>query len=396
MQGNRGWMGGVEYIKNLIFALNSLPQETRKTFQLCLLSIQDLESGIFRQLQLNVDQTYSKESVIDDVALLDRIQGKILRTFFKYDRDFVKNNLFLDKFFSKEKFEFVYPLSLEADFLGKPTYRSAAWIPDFQHKYLPQFFSKSEIHSRDQSFSLTARNAKTIILSSKSAELDCQKFFPESINKTQVLSFRTSIDSSWYQANPQDIQEKYCLPDKFFLVSNQFWQHKNHLVIFQALKILQSQSIYPQIVFTGSIYDYRRPDFVDTILQTIHQLGLFHQVYLLGLIPRSDQIQLIRRSIGMIQPSLFEGWSTVVEDGRCLGKSLILSDISVHLEQNPPDCLFFERNSPESLAIQIADRWNNLLPGPNLEQEAIARNINLLEVQAYGYRFLEIAQGRVL
>jgi hypothetical protein len=83
----------------------------------------------------------------------------------------------------------------------------------------------------------------------------------------------------------------------------------------------------------------------------------------------------------------------VVEDARALGKSMLLSNFSVHLEQNPPNSLFFNRESPESLASLLADWWEHLSPGPDLEQEAIARTNNLLEIQEFGERFLEMAKG---
>ena len=35
MQGGRNWIGGAEYIKNIIFALSSLPHEVRSTFEIC-------------------------------------------------------------------------------------------------------------------------------------------------------------------------------------------------------------------------------------------------------------------------------------------------------------------------------------------------------------------------
>ena len=72
---------------------------------------------------------------------------------------------------------------------------------------------------------------------------------------------------------------------------------------------------------------------------------------------------------------------------------MILSDIFVHLEQNPPNSLLFERNSPESLGSFLADWWENLSPGLALEQEAVSRTNSNSEVQAFGYRFLEIAKG---
>jgi glycosyltransferase involved in cell wall biosynthesis len=384
MQGGKDWIGGTEYIKNIVFALASLPDEVRSTFELCLLCSNSVESSLYNQINSDLDRIYYLELDLQPVTVLNRIIWKFQRSFFK------ENNARLDDFFRREKIDFVYPYFTEST--RKPAYQSAAWIYDFQHKYLPEFFTKEEIQIRDRLFASIAGHSSTVVLSSKTAEADFHKFYPEAATKTQVLSFKTYPNSSWYNFDPRQTQKQYCLPDRFFIVSNQFWQHKNHLVIFKALKILQSKSIYPMVVCTGSIYDFRQPDYSNTILQTIHTLGIAQQIYLLGLIPRLDQIQLMRCSLAVIQPSLFEGWSTVVEDARCLGKLMILSDLPVHLEQNPPNSVFFERYSADSLAAILGDWWEQRSPGIDIEQEAIAKENNLKEVQKFGQQFLKIVK----
>ncbi len=385
MQGGRGWMGGTEYIKNIVSALASLPTEVRSTFELCLICSKSLDSSLYSKVEPHLNTIYYQEVDLEPFTVPNRIRWKIINTLFK------QGDPRFEAFIKKQKIDFVYPYFNQG--IGHKSYHCAAWIYDLQHKYLPELFTQQDIQYRDHSFELIARHASTVVLSSKTAESDFQKFFPEVTHKSKVLSFKTSPPSAWYEADPQQIQHKYSLPERFFLVSNQFWQHKNHLVVFKALKLLQEKSIYPIVVCTGHIYDYRRPDYSDTILQTLHRLDIAHQIYLLGLIPRLDQVQLMRRSLAVIQPSLFEGWSTVVEDARCLGKSMILSDLPVNLEQNPPNSIFFDRNSPESLAPLLEDWWEHLSPGPNLEQEAIAKANNLSQVQEFGYRFLEIAKG---
>ncbi len=169
-----------------------------------------------------------------------------------------------------------------------------------------------------------------------------------------------------------------------------FGKHKNHLAVFEALRLLQARGITPAIVCTGHLYDDRQPDYCDTILQAIQTSGLA-EVFLLGLTPKSDQMQLLRRAIALIQPSLFEGWSTVVEDARCLGKPMILSDFPVHLEQQPPHSSFFERTSADALAGLMATYWDSLSPGPDLERESVAWARNREEIVSFAREFLRIA-----
>jgi len=69
-----------------------------------------------------------------------------------------------------------------------------------------------------------------------------------------------------------------------------------------------------------------------------------------------------------------------------------------HLEKailsvfNPQIFYCFDRSSPASLAQIMADCWQKLFPGPDLEQEAIARESNNKEIQLFAQKFLEIAR----
>ena len=387
MQGGLGWIAGIEYIKNIAIALGSLPPEVRSTFDLLLLCSKTTNEDIQKQVKPYLDELLYEEDCLQPINLVNQIYWKGIKI--------VSGQLSprLDKFLKARSIDFVYPyLSGNA---ASQSYQSAECIFDLQHKYLTQFFSAEDISSRDSWFSGVADRAGTIVLNSKAAESDLHKFFPASIGKTKVLCFKTVPMPQWFEGDPVRVQQEYSLPDRFFLISNQFWQHKNHLMVFEALNLLKQDKIYPVVVCTGHIYDNRKPDHSDIILQSIHKVGISQQVHLLGLIPKFDQVQLMRRSIGIIQPSLFEGWSTLVEDARLLGKSIILSDLPVHIEQNPPHSAFFDCESPEQLAKIMGEYWERLTPGPDLEREATAISIADREVRDFGHRFLDIARGYI-
>jgi glycosyltransferase involved in cell wall biosynthesis len=61
----------------------------------------------------------------------------------------------------------------------------------------------------------------------------------------------------------------------------------------------------------------------------------------------------MRESRAVIQPSLFEGWSTVIEDAKALGVPVIASDLPVHLEQLGKEGAFFSRTDATELADKI-------------------------------------------
>lgn len=383
VNGGRSWMGGVEYIKNIVFALKKYQERAGEEFRVSLIVNNDIEKELFESIFPLLENIYYREEFIRRSSLTEAMTEWYQRTL-KH-----RHFYFLEKFLD-DNFDFVFPYF---SFEDRPLLvKYASWLPDFQHKYLKEFFSQEEIVDRDDYFLKTAARAPLVVLSSRMAEADFRKFFPQYAHKTTVLPFRTIPDESWFENDPAMVQQRYHLPDRFFIVCNQFWQHKNHLLVFEALSILQQQGIRPIVVCTGHFYDHRFPAYTDRVLQMVNERGLAEQVYFLGLLAKYDQIQLVRHSQTVIQPSLFEGWSSVVEDARCLGKPIILSDIEVHKEQNPPLCRFFERTSSTNLAEKMAVAWEGLSPGPDLAEESVARARNREEVLQFAEGFLEIAK----
>ncbi len=295
--------------------------------------------------------------------------------------------------------DFIYPLTYDNQYNidvtlplggGRLPFRWAGWIPDFQHRYLPQLFTEAEIAKRNRGIEALVQDAPTIVLSSKTAAEDLKRFHPAADHKAEVLTFATFPDPGWYS---DDCGEDLSwLPSRFFLVSNQFWKHKNHLVLFEALHLLAAKGIRPVVVCTGQLQDFRDPDYANLILQSLHKMGIANQVLLLGLVARRSQIEMMRRSLAVVQPSLFEGWSTVVEDSRVLGKRCVLSDIAVHREQDPPGALFFDPANPQALADRLAEAWETLTPGPDTNAETEARERAEKRLAEVGRTFLDIAR----
>ncbi len=98
----------------------------------------------------------------------------------------------------------------------------------------------------------------------------------------------------------------------------------------------------------------------------------------------------MRQALCVLNPSLFEGWSSTVEEAKSLGKSLLLSALPVHREQNRAGTLFFDHQDPEDLAIKLETIWQDGSPGPDLRLEAMARQALPERLRQFGEAFLSI------
>src|SRR5712692_9628701 len=93
---------------------------------------------------------------------------------------------------------------------------------------------------------------------------------------------------------------------------------------------------------------------LSSLLQAIASAGLNGQITILGQVSYADLVNLMRTAALVIQPSRFEGWSTIVQDAKALGRPLICSDIAVHREQASSALGSFPCDKPEVLASLLA------------------------------------------
>ena len=162
--------------------------------------------------------------------------------------------------------------------------------------------------------------------------------------------------------------EKYNITQPYFIVSNQFYKHKNHIVVYEAIKSLRDEWKDFQVVLTGKEEDYRNPGYITQLKELVKNNELEEHVRTLGVIPRADQLGLMKYSTAVIQPSKFEGWSTVVEDAKSLQKQILLSNIAVHIEQMNENAYYFEPDSSEQLKTLMHSLLKgSILPKPILE-----------------------------
>ena len=233
------------------------------------------------------------------------------------------------------------------------------YIFDFQHRHLPHLFTEAERHGRDVSIGRMLEAATVVICNSESAREDAERFHPGSAAKIVSLPFTAVPRAGWFDLDPVQVRRRYGLPERYFLVSNQFWLHKDHPTAIRAFAAYLAQGGSPAaaLVCTGKIHDYRDPGYGETIRALVAELGLDGQVHLLGHIPKDDQIALLRGAVAVVQPTWFEGGrgGGAVLDAIAVGVPALMSDIPVNLEIAADNCRFFKKADPSALAALMLE-----------------------------------------
>ena len=267
-----------------------------------------------------------------------------------------------------------------------------SWLPDFQHIHLPEMFEESERAWRDTHYFQSAKAADRVVSLSNAVKEDFNKFAPSLAHKSRVVRPVSDIPQCTYETNPLSVIKLYHLPEKFVFLSNQFWRHKNHLKVFEAVRVLKERGEAITVVCTGYPGDYRHVAYFASLWEQLSRWSIRDQVIYLGTIPREHLVQLIRQSVFLLNPSLFEGWGMSVDEARSIGKQVLVSDIPVHREQDPPKAVFFDPNDCDDLASKMVRLWRGNLPGPDWELEAEARDAITMRLQSIAEEFVAICR----
>lgn len=345
-QYNDNWIGGTYYIINIIKALDVL-DDIDKPYLIIFYNSKDSI-----ELIETLNYPYIEFQYFDlTFNIFERIIDKFSNIIF--------NHGIIKKKIGNGRIKNLYPVNSSINLSNIDNF--FFWIPDFQEWHLPDFFSKQEIKYRKQSQKYLVDNKYPIVFSSNNALDDFNRFYPNNKNRKEVLRFVSIVDDNYLNIDISQLKKKYNIEGKYFIAPNQFWKHKNHKIIVEAVKVLKGKDVEILIVFTGKEHDYRNPDYTIKLKQEIKEAGLEDNFCFLGFIDRAEQLQLMKNSIAIVQPSLFEGWSTVVEDTKALNHVIVLSNLPLHREQISDNCLFFDPLNEIDLADKLVFAMNNNL-----------------------------------
>lgn len=255
--------------------------------------------------------------------------------------------------FRERKIDMVFE---SARFFGwRLPFPTIAWFPDFQHRLLPHLFSRSAYWRRDLGFRVQIASRRHIMLSSESALGDLRRFYPGLTNGVSVVRFATAPPAHLLATDPADVVAQYGLPRRYFYLPNQFWRHKNHQLVVDALDLLKRDGFDVVVAASGSTYDAREPEYFASVMRAAEARGVARNFRHLGMIPLGHVYALLRTSIALINPSRCEGWSTTVEEAKSFGVPMLLSDLDVHREQTGGGARYFGIDDARALADHMRE-----------------------------------------
>ena len=358
----KSWVGGLQYFKNV----HQICRNSKYTLNIIC------NKKNYNQLKKEfIDVRFILTDIFDLNNNKQRIFSKLKILLFGKDN-------FLENFLTKKNIHyFMYSgfLGRNSKIINIPT------IWDFQEIINPSNFSFRERILRSFNHYMCLTNSSKVILGTKHDQNKFSRGKHKNKKKSYVMNMSDPL-TDFKIISKKKILDKYKIKNqKYYILPNQYWKHKNHILALKALESLESSwKKKILIVSTGACNDWRYQDHFKYIKSYILKKDLKNNYQILGLIDRNDLFNLIYHSIGLIQPSKSEGESGSVEMAKSFNKITLLSAIDVHKEQRPKRSYFYDIDDHKKLSNYLINLYQefNLIKEKKLINKSLDDNKKIL------------------
>ncbi len=246
-----------------------------------------------------------------------------------------------------------------------PTVPLVSVVYDLQHLVYPEFFTPQQRAFRQQHIrQASARSARLVAISDfvRQALLASVSLPPERVMTVHLGLL--DADASPAAPAPDPLGRLGLRPEGFVLYPANFWPHKNHVRLFEALRDFRARrpGVDLKLVCTGS------PNALMAELEQVARSVLPPQaVVFAGYLTRAELRGLLQTCRALVFPSLFEGFGMPVIEALAMGKPVLCSnvtslpevagDAAVYFDPLQPgqiaDALVLLEDAPDRLAAQV-------------------------------------------
>ncbi|HNR86833.1 MAG TPA: glycosyltransferase family 1 protein [Spirochaetota bacterium] len=247
-------------------------------------------------------------------------------------------------------------------------YAYTVW--DLEHRKQPYFPEVSHTGwTRDQRESLfreTLPGASMILTGTECGRQEIVKFYGVDERLVHVLPL-PAPPAAAIPANADGNIGRISITAPYLFYPAQFWPHKNHIVILEALSLLRQQGTAEfSAVFTGSDKGN-----LGYIRAQIARLGLEDTVHIPGFVSRDELAALYRGAFALVYPTLFGPDNLPPLEAFALGCPVLVAEIPGAREQLGAAPLYFSPTSERDLAKAILGLSRN----PVLRKRMIASGL---------------------
>jgi glycosyltransferase involved in cell wall biosynthesis len=249
--------------------------------------------------------------------------------------------------------------------------QSVGTIHDLMHRYessFPEVSSRFRYFIREHRFKNIANYCDLILVDSNVGLQHVVESYGVAKEKIYPLPY---IAPSYIKVDLErdNFEEFYALPKNFLFYPAQFWPHKNHKRLVDALQI--AIKIHPDInlVLSGGL----RHQF-ENIRGYVDSLGLAGHVHFVGYVPDQDLRGFYIRARALVMPTFFGPTNIPPLEALASGCPVIISGIYGIEEQLKDAALYFNPLNIADIAQKIVMVWGDNALANDLCSKGLARS----------------------
>ena len=271
-------------------------------------------------------------------------------------------------------------------------------VHDLQHRIQPEFpevsaggeWNRREVLNRN-----AIKYAAAVFVDSEVGKEDVLEYYGDSIagDKIFILPYApvVRVHSRLFH-DEIDIRIKYSLPHRYFFYPAQFWEHKNHSRILDAIALLRKEhGLDIPLVLVGSNvgppHERRELIFFELVEKARH-LGLSEQLYYLGSVPDDDMPRLYRQAVGLIMPTFFGPTNIPILEAWSMDCPVITSDIRGVRDQAGDAALLVDPESADAIAQAMYRLWTDAELCEKLRENG-SRRLGLFSFEMFRKKLVE-------
>lgn len=325
----------------------------------------------------------------------DRLRDKInhgpLRDFMRWFNNIITTidinsrtmNPSLDRFLKQYKPDLIFFSNYDPQaYRQKTPYMT--FIPDLQHLIQPEFpevgdkyvFPRREKHIRN-----LVKHASLLITDSETGREDVLYYYHKYLPATtpvEVLPYRLSknLSPDLSEDAVREVIKKLKLPERFFFYPAQFWEHKNHQRIIEAIILLNRRyRLDARVVFCGSTSGKYRSECIKKLKKMVNRYELEDKVLFFGYLSDTEVSALYKKAVALVMPTFFGPANIPVIEAWAMDCPVIYSDIRGLKEQAGDAALLVDPRAVPS----IADGMKKLWESDSIRQQLIANGRKRLD-----------------
>ncbi|MBK6290026.1 MAG: glycosyltransferase family 4 protein [Gammaproteobacteria bacterium] len=232
-----------------------------------------------------------------------------------------------------------------------PGVPAVSTIHDLQYKSYPQFFAAEEVAHRDYAFVTACREATRLVAISEYTRRSAIHHGKLGEHRIRTIPHRLARRLGDAASGDPSLLLRLGLGGTRYLVyPANFWKHKNHELLLTAFGVAASGALPADVrlVCTGAAGD--RCDFLMNAART---MGLQERILFPGYLSTAELAALMRGSLGMVFPSLYEGFGLPVLEAMDAGVPVACSNATSLPEVAAGAAILFDPGSVREIADAI-------------------------------------------